>query len=430
MIAWFIPRNMAAAVTQVSMMVGDTKTLYLPSSVTSQRLYSVTFLSYGVEYVDVASYTTTSVKVKALKKTPSAGVIVRCNYKYYVLRSGKWVYGGSGIYDYNVKVSGIDPTGVSLPEDVHLERGESKVLEATLSPSNASTELTWKSSAYATVNIWQTGKILGQQRVTSIITVTTSNGLTAQCKVTVGTPDVLPTSVHISTNLSSLKVGESFGLSATVLPLDATDKTVTWSSNNPSVISVGSSTGTLKGLQTGWATITVRTANGLTDSRLFECKDALPSITLNDSEGWEATLPSAAHVDYNRTFQKGWNSMCVPFAVSLASLNNVSQGLRMAVVKEMEVVGDRKNIVLMSIDNVRAGQPCLVYAESDVCWTIHLNAATLAEAPLDDSILKGSYTRDVVGAGCGKITQDGTSYSTTKTDEAIVHPFRCYIKEE
>lgn len=62
------------------------------------------------------------------------------------------------------------------------------------------------------------------------------------------------------TNLE-LPVGNTTTLKATILPSDATNKNVTWSSSNTSVASV-SSAGEVKGIAKGTATITVKTVDG------------------------------------------------------------------------------------------------------------------------------------------------------------------------
>lgn len=423
---WIVPKT-AAAIEYENMMVGESKTLYLPSSVTTLRLKSVTYLSYGVDCVDVESYTNFSVRIKAKKKTPSAGVIVRCNYYYYILRNGTYVYGGIGAYDWNVKVSGVDPTSVSLPAEVNMKRGESKLLQATLTPSNATTDLTWESSAYAIVNISQNGEILAQHDGTSVVTVTTSNGKKAQCRVTVGTPEVVPTSVSISGDVSPITVGDVLNLCANVLPSNTTNKTVTWSSSDPSVITVNASTGQIKGMKSGYSYITVSTSNGITNSTRIECKDKVKTLTLDDATGIEGTLPSVANITYERRFLKGWNTMCLPFAVTQTMLNKSSKGLRMAIVKDIEVEGDKRNIVLQSVDNVKAGQSCLVFATEDVSWSVSLTSVTLVSAPLSTSSMKGSFTSQTIGSGYLKIADDGNSFGRTKTESAKVYPFRCYI---
>ena len=70
----------AISYKEVTMSVGETQTFYLPSSVTSKDLKSVTFYSNGISYVQVTSYTNYSVTVKAIKAF-SSPIIVRCDYR-------------------------------------------------------------------------------------------------------------------------------------------------------------------------------------------------------------------------------------------------------------------------------------------------------------------------------------------------------------
>ena len=67
-------------------------------------------------------------------------------------------------------------------------------------------------------------------------------------------------------------------LVATVTPDNASNKTVSWSSNNPSVITVDQN-GNLKAVGLGEATITVKTANGKVATA--KVTSDVKSITLN-----------------------------------------------------------------------------------------------------------------------------------------------------
>ena len=60
----------------------------------------------------------------------------------------------------------------------------------------------------------------------------------------------------------SLTVGQTHALIATVLPENATDKTVTWSSDAPSIVDVAAD-GTVTAKAVGTVTVTARAANGL-----------------------------------------------------------------------------------------------------------------------------------------------------------------------
>ena len=83
------------------------------------------------------------------------------------------------------------------------------------------------------------------------LTIITSGG---------GSSTVSVESVSVSPTSLSLNVGEHSSLTATVLPTNATNKSVTWSSSNSSIASVTS--GTVTANSVGTATITVTTVDG------------------------------------------------------------------------------------------------------------------------------------------------------------------------
>ena len=77
------------------------------------------------------------------------------------------------------------------------------------------------------------------------------------------TEDIEVTNISVSPVNKSMKVGESSTLTATILPSNATNKTVVWNSTNSSVCSVDS-TGKLTAKTAGSATIHATSSNGLT----------------------------------------------------------------------------------------------------------------------------------------------------------------------
>ncbi|MCL2807454.1 MAG: choice-of-anchor D domain-containing protein, partial [Coriobacteriia bacterium] len=79
------------------------------------------------------------------------------------------------------------------------------------------------------------------------------------------TLEALPTSVAITPKPVSTTVGQNTQLTATVLPANAANKTVTWSSSDVTVVTVNT-LGSVTALAVGQATITARTSNGLTDT--------------------------------------------------------------------------------------------------------------------------------------------------------------------
>ena len=157
----------------------------------------------------------------------------------------------------NVRVS-----GVSLNKDaLTLELASTEALIVTILPDNATNKaVIWNSNAsyIASVDnqgVVTAGPILG----TAIITARTiDGGYTATCTVTVVPVPVA--SVTLDVTDTSLHVGENMTLSATVNPDNATNKSVIWSSDRPSVATVIN--GRVTAVAIGTAIITVRTTDG------------------------------------------------------------------------------------------------------------------------------------------------------------------------
>ena len=187
-----------------------------------------------------------------------------------------------------VTTSVIDVTGVTLNKtELSLTVGGSATLTATVTPADATdTSVTWYSSNPSVVTV-ENGVVTARGAGSAIVTVTTSNGKTAFCTVTVRTPAVDVTGVTLNKTELSLTVGESATLTATLTPANATVKTVTWRSSDALVITVKNGVVTAVGV--GTATVTVTTSNGKTAICTVTVKEkVIPSglnfaLTLNDS---------------------------------------------------------------------------------------------------------------------------------------------------
>lgn len=82
----------------------------------------------------------------------------------------------------------------------------------------------------------------------------------AEIEVTYTAEDVHPTSVSVSPSTASIEMGETVTLTETVLPANATDKSVSWSTSNSAVATVAN--GVVTGVGAGTATITATTTDG------------------------------------------------------------------------------------------------------------------------------------------------------------------------
>ena len=152
-------------------------------------------------------------------------------------------------------------TSVSLgKKELSLYVGGSESLSVTVLPSDATDKsVAWTSSNAAVASVSADGKVTANKAGTAVITVkTVDGGCQATCAVTVKQH---VTSVSLGKKELSLYVGGSESLSVTVLPSDATDKSVAWTSSNAAVASV-SADGKVTANKAGTAVITVKTVDG------------------------------------------------------------------------------------------------------------------------------------------------------------------------
>lgn len=163
----------------------------------------------------------------------------------------------------NVKV-GTSVTGISLdPREFTLETiGSSFTIKPVISPEDASDlGVVWESADTKVVSVASDGTVTAIGPGTTTVTATTNDGsFTSNCVVSVKSP-----AQHVSLDKTSLKLleGESGKLTATVYPLNSTQKTLTWVSDHPDVASVDNE-GNVTARKAGTATVTVKVAENVT----------------------------------------------------------------------------------------------------------------------------------------------------------------------
>ena len=168
-----------------------------------------------------------------------------------------------------VEAAVVAVTGVSLDKTTAemLVGGDDLQLVATVAPADATNkEVEWSTSNSKIATVDETGKVTAVAAGSVTITATTKDGgKTASCTITVTVP---VSGVTLDATTKTVVEGDQFDLVATVAPDNATDKTVTWSSDNETVAIVNGS-GTVTAKAQGEANITVTTTDG---SKTATCK--------------------------------------------------------------------------------------------------------------------------------------------------------------
>ncbi|MBO5955307.1 MAG: Ig-like domain-containing protein, partial [Clostridia bacterium] len=159
-------------------------------------------------------------------------------------------------------VAATSVNGVSVDnQTLELFVGDVKTIYATVFPDTATTkDVTWTTDNPAVATVSANGSIEALTPGTATITVTTKDGgKTATCVVTVKA--IKATAVVIDVNNVAMKVLDDVALTAMIYPANATYQTITWTSSDPTVVTVDNE-GNLKALKPGTAKITAKNAEG------------------------------------------------------------------------------------------------------------------------------------------------------------------------
>ncbi|MBR7067811.1 MAG: Ig-like domain-containing protein, partial [Bacteroidales bacterium] len=223
-----------------------------------------------------------------LKATPAEG------YTFMGWKEGNSTVNSSATYTFTANK---DRTLVAEFEAISVENitlsqttlvatlGDASVqLTATITPSDALNQnIIWSSdnNGVATVNNGLINFVgVGSATITAEI-----DGISATCNVTVNAATVDVTGIELTPDNLTLTEGDTYTLSATILPNNATNQAINWSSNMPSVVTINN--GVVTAISEGTATITATTAeSGYT---------ATCNITVNASPRYTITFATTAN---------------------------------------------------------------------------------------------------------------------------------------
>ncbi len=230
-----------------------------------------------------------------------------------------------------VKDNEIHPTHIALNKtESTIGVGSTDELSVTFTPSNTTlTGITWDSSDPTVATVDEDGNITGVAAGTTTITATSDddNTLTATCEVTV--IEIYVDSITISQETATLYAGSTLTLDAYVLPLNASNPTITWGTSDATKATVVDGKVTTiynsalpstaypytvqitatAGSHVSTCTITIKQPTQLTELNLSKISASMsvgdtltlttstvPSSATNPTLSWTSTNPSVATV--------------------------------------------------------------------------------------------------------------------------------------
>ncbi|MBQ8194743.1 MAG: Ig-like domain-containing protein [Oscillospiraceae bacterium] len=203
-------------------------------------------------------------------------------------------------------------TGIALSStELTLKPNAKQKLTATITPADADIKtVTWSSSDRTVATVSADGTVTALKYGTATITAKTSNGLIAECKVTVTIP---VSSFSVTPSKSKvLAIGKSFTITSKVYPTNAVDKTLLYESSNPEVATVNSK-GKVTAVAVGKTKITITSKSNPEKTRTITIyvRPAKGKLTTRKATAdgvllkWNEIDGAEGYVIYRRTSAKG-----------------------------------------------------------------------------------------------------------------------------
>lgn len=318
------------------------------------------------------------------------------------------------------------PTGITLDKtQITLAEGQKYTLKATILPEDATDKtIKWVTNDPA-IALMDNGTVTAVKKGIVNVTATTSNGFTANCEVIVKEP-VMPSGLSLDKHLVTLKEGETYTLKATIEPEDATDKTITWSTEDPAIAEVEN--GTVKAIKEGSVKITAQTSNGIkaickvvVNKKVMPEGIAFPETEITIVTGEEKKLMPVFTPE--NTTEKA-----LTWATDNESIVTVEDGFVTAV-----AIGEA-NITATTVNNLKATCKIIVKAPTVLAESIMLDksvyeavegteftlvATILPEDASSKTVAWSSSDEDVatVKHGVVKVLKEGTANITASTTD-------------
>lgn len=313
----------------------------------------------------------------------------------------------SGVYTIcDVTVSNVIASTLTLNKVVDtLIVNQTETLSAVFTPQNTTNKLlTWTSSNDLFATVSSSGLVTAKAVGDVVITAKTSNGVIAACSLHIS--PIEAQSILLDITQLSLNVGDIKPITATVLPIETQNKTVSWLSLSPSVATV-SADGVVTGKQAGSAVINATTANGIVASCVVVVKNVLATtVTLNKTNDtlfvYDSDLLTASFLPTNTTDKSvNWTSSNTDVvsvnngaikaiksgyaSITASSSNNVI-GVCYVVVKDIVATSINATVVNSTMDIGTSQKISVVFSPTNVTAnTLKFESSNPLIATVDNS---------------------------------------------
>lgn len=277
---------------------------------------------------------------------------------------------------------------------------------------NRSDEVTWISSKKSVATVDQNGVVKAKKKGTATITAK-SDGKKYTCKVTVKQP---VTKVKLNQKKIRISIGKTYKLKATATPTSANNRKVSWSSSDKSVVTVSSS-GQIKAVSAGTATITAKAKDGSGKKATCEVQVKTP-VTSGAAAGSQTNAsgsqPNASGQGSSSAEQNGQNTANTSSAKAKKLLNVLQK-------YSDQIKADKENGIKWGYSNSSSLAPSTwskAYSNSRTKGITYCNCALLPRWALREVGVLGSG--NFWGLDGGGIKYGGSAKTQAKTKAELM----------
>ncbi len=318
------------------------------------------------------------------------------------------------------------------PDSVTIAIGESTTLVAVMTPADSTDKVTWSSSNEDIIKVNENGVVTGVKEGIAYIFAEASENIRASASITVKakqseqptqpqtqpqqpkptTPNAINvSSIQLNTTNVSLEVGDTYRLSATIQPSNATNQTITWSSSNANIVAV--SGGVITGKNVGTATITARSHNGKTASATVTVLTKTPSVI--EVTGVKIS-PSSASIKVGGTIT--FTASVLPSNATNKNITWSSSNTNIATVTGGKVTGKKVGTVTIKARSINGKEVSATLTVTPATTTISATGIKLNSSAI--TIKVGSSYCLTATVSPSNVTDNTVTWSSSNTNIATV----------
>ena len=199
------------------------------------------------------------------------------------------------------------------------------------------------------------------------ITAKADNGIQSDCLVTVTKPVVYAQGINLNKKSLTMVKGNSEKITATIIPADTDDKTITWETSNSTIAKV--SNGTITAISEGTAVVTAKTVNNIVASCTVSVSDSAVNATSISLDKTEMTILTGDEKTLQVYFTPSNATDSIIWITSNSNVASISDGTVTALnAGTATIVAQTKNNI-MAVCNVTVINPVVHPTKIDMSKT-------------------------------------------------------------